>query len=202
MVGEITDGDLKVARQGAQSAYRSGRGVIDEEDLVGEAHMWLVEHMEKVTRWRDEGSHGRNKLRYAVRCHCLGLVFRERKQRSGLEKGDTHWYTAAMLKEIIPDIFDRQDWVGGAPAPSNEIRSASAPAEGNNRLAIILDVLTAFQGLPAEDQWLLRSLYEGAGVHYDVLAAQLEVSDRTVRRREDRALERMVERLGGEPPWY
>lgn len=202
MVGEITDHDLKIARQAAMSAFRSGRGIIGSEELIGEANLWLVEHMDKVTRWREEGKHGDNKLRHSIRIFCLGKVAAERKQRAGLQRGDTHWYTPSVLKEIIPDIFNRADWVGGAPAPSNDIRSASAPAEGNNRLAVILDVLSAFMSLPPADQTLLRYLYEGSGVTYDVIAEKLEVSDRTVRRREDRALERMVEILGGEPPWF
>ena len=39
------------------------------------------------------------------------------------------------------------------------------------------------------------------GVTKDIMAARLEVTERTVTRRDDRIMEKMVERLGGEPPW-
>jgi DNA-directed RNA polymerase specialized sigma24 family protein len=35
-----------------------------------------------------------------------------------------------------------------------------------------------------------------------VLAATLEVSEKTVQRREERAVQRLVDRLGGELPWW
>ena len=44
----ITDGELRIAKQGAMSAARSGRGIVDPGDLVSEAHLWIVEHMDKV----------------------------------------------------------------------------------------------------------------------------------------------------------
>ena len=52
-----------------------------------------------------------------------------------------------------------------------------------------------------EDQAFLEDFYRDGGVSADVLAASLEVTERTVRRRDDRIMEKLVERLGGEPPW-
>jgi RNA polymerase sigma factor (sigma-70 family) len=67
---------------------------------------------------------------------------------------------------------------------------------------MIVDVRSAFDSLPPKDKTLLIDLYADGGLAVQIVAAQLEVSERTVRRREERALDKMVERLGGEPPWY
>ncbi len=196
----LTDTELKLARQGATSAWRSGRGIVDKEELVAEANLWLVEHLEKVTRWRDEGRHGQNKVRNACRQRCLTLVARERKRRSRLMAGDLAYYTPQVIREILPSIFHVEDWVSGE-IHGDERRAPSRPAEGNNRLAAVIDVRSAFETLPDKDKQLLMDMYCDGGLPLQVIATQLEVTERTVRRREDRALDRMIERLGGEPPW-
>jgi len=197
----ITPNDIKIARQGALSAYRSGRGLVHAEDLIGEANLWMVKHVDKVRLWRDQGRHGQNKLRNACRQRCLTVIAKERKQRSGLQPGDVFYYTAAMIRELLPDIWDEDDWTSSSGGGAEEIRSPSRPAEGNNRLAMVADIRSAFFSLSQKDQVFLEDFYRDGGVAIDVMATQLEVSERTVRRRDDRIMEKMVERLGGEPPW-
>ena len=197
----ITANDMKIARQGAMSAYRSGRGIVEAEDMVGEANLWMVKHLDKVTHWRDQGRHGQNKLRNACRQRCLTIIAQERKKRSGLQSGDIFYYTPAMIRELLPDIWEVDDWANSGTNAAEEIRSPSRPAEGNNRLAMIADVRSAFYSLSERDQFFLEDFYRDGGLTADVMAARLEVTERTVRRRDNRIMEKLVERLGGEPPW-
>lgn len=199
-VDSFTDDELRIARQGAMSAARSGRGLIPLEDLVAEANLWMVEHMEKLRLWRDKGSHGKNSLRRAVRQRCLTLIAAERRRRSGHQSGDVFWYTPQIIRELMPDIWDEDDWLTGSAPNSGELRGPSRPSEGNNRLAMICDVRSAFYGLSDDDQTLLANVYRDS-LPWAVIAVNLDVHERTVRRREERVLEKMVERLGGEPPW-
>jgi RNA polymerase sigma factor (sigma-70 family) len=200
-VVEITDHEIRLAKQGAMSAHRSGRGLVDAGDLIGEANLWMISNMDKLVLWREQGRHGDNKLRNACRQRCLTVIAKERRVRSGAQAGDTQYYTAAMVRELLPDIFDIDDWLTGSAAVSGEVRGPSRPAEGNNRLAMIADIRSAFFGLPVADRELLAQLYQDGGATYDAVANMTEVHERTVRRREERVIEKMVERLGGEPPW-
>ena len=197
----ITPDDMKIARQGAMSAYRSGRGIVTSEDLVGEANLWMVKHLDKVVHWRTQGKHGQNKLRNACRQRCLTIIAQERKRKSGLQQGDIFYYTAAMIRELLPDIWNEDDWAQSSTGASDEPRGPSRPSEGNNRLAMIADIRSAFYTLSEKDQHFLEDFYRDGGVPSEVMATQLEVSERTVRRRDDRIMEKLVERLGGEPPW-
>jgi hypothetical protein len=197
----ISDRELKLASQGAASAHRSCRGLVEYKDLVGEAHLWIVENYNKVEKWRDEGGHGENKLRHACMQRCLTAVARERAKRSGLQPGDAFYYTAQIIREILPNIWDEDDWITGQQIGTGEIRSMSRPSEGNNRLAMIIDVRTAFFNLKGPDQMLLADMHKDGGLPIDVIATQWEVTERTIKRREIRILDKMVERLGGEPPW-
>lgn len=197
----ITEEELKIAKQGATSAHRSGRGIVELSDLIGEAHMWMVSHLDKVQLWQTQGRHGKNKLRNACRQRCLSVIARERKIRSGLEQGDIFYYSAPILKDILPDIFDEDDWTMGSIVHESDVKGPSRPSEGNNRMAMIADVRSAFFSLPEKDRQLMSDLYEDGGLPIDVVAAQWDVSERTIRRREERVLEKMVERLGGDAPW-
>lgn len=201
---EITDHDIKLAKQGALAAHRAARGLVSSTDLIGEANLWLVENLDKVELWRTQGSHGANKLRNACRQRCLTVVAAERRRRSRLEQGDLFYYTPAMVREILPDIFDMDDWTTSTSTASDEEprRRQSRPSEGNNRLAAIVDVRSAFYSLSASDQMLLTELYQGGGMGFDVLAATMDISEKTARRRESRIIDKLVERLGGEPPGY
>lgn len=196
----ISDGELRLAAQGAKSAYRSCRGLVDYNDLLGEAHLWLVENYDKVELWREQGRHGQNKLRNACRQKCLNVIARERKQRSGLQPGDVFYYTPQMIREIISNIWDEDDWASGEVVTTGETRTPSRPSEGNNRLAMIADVRAAFFNLKKPDQELLYVLYRDSK-SFEEAAELFTVTERTIRRREERVLDKMVERLGGEPPW-
>lgn len=196
----ISDSELRLAGQGAKSAYRSGRGLVDYNDLVGEAHLWLVENYDKVELWREQGRHGQNKLRNACRQKCLNVIARERKQRSGLQPGDAFYYTPQMIREIISNIWDEDDWATGEVATTGETRTPSRPSEGNNRLAMIADVRSAFFNLKKPDQELLYVLYRD-NKSFEEAAELFTVTERTIRRRDERIMDKMVERLGGEPPW-
>lgn len=197
----ITDDELKIAKQGATSAYRSGRGIVDLGDLIAEANLWMVQHVDKVVLWQTQGRHGKNKLRNACRQRCLTVIARERRKRSGLEGGDIFYYSAVILKDILPDIFDEDDWATGSVVNDSDVKGPSRPSEGNNRIAMIADVRSAFFSLPERDRQILSDLYEDGGLAIEVVAAQWDVTERTIRRREDRILEKMVERLGGDAPW-
>jgi DNA-binding Lrp family transcriptional regulator len=61
-------------------------------------------------------------------------------------------------------------------------------------------VSLAFESLKDNDKAILEDLYGDGGVQYGMVALKLGVSERTVRRREERALDKMVEFLGGERP--
>lgn len=199
---EFTDSELRLAQQGASSAYRSGRGLIELGDLIGEAYLWMTSHYERVVEWREQGRHGHNKLRHACKQVALTAIAKERKRVTGTDKGDVFYYNSQMIRELLPSIFNVSDWVSGSTGMSAEPRGISRPAEGNSRLAMVSDVRSAFYSLPAPNREFLAEIFdEGSLDVINVIAAREEVSEKTIERRVDRLLDKMVERLGGEPPW-
>jgi len=82
VIEPVTDGELRLARQGALSAARSARGLVSSGELIQEANVWMMSHLDKVELWREQGRHGQNKLRHACKQWCLSVVAKERKRVS------------------------------------------------------------------------------------------------------------------------
>jgi len=160
---DLTDKEIKLARQGALSAWKSGRNIIESDDLFSDDCLWMLEHPNKIMEWREEGRHGENKLRNAARQRCLTIIRVERVKRAGFDRNSVFYYNQQMIREIIPNIFDPQDWASGEVVYGGEVRGTSRPSEGNNRLAMIADVRSAFYSLPEKDRVFLENHYRGGG---------------------------------------
>ena len=67
---------------------------------------------------------------------------------------------------------------------------------------MVSDLRSAFYSLPESNRVFLQEVFhEGSDDIVEVIAAREDVSEKTINRRIDRMLDKMVERLGGEPPW-
>jgi FixJ family two-component response regulator len=84
---------------------------------------------------------------------------------------------------------------------SADIKAPTRPSEGNNRLTMIADIRSSFYSLKKTEQQLLEALYRDGGLDVEIVAVSLDVHPRTVKRREARVMDKMVERLGGESPF-
>lgn len=199
---ELTDRELQIITQGATNAHRSQREFLPLPDLINEGVLWALEHPKKIEMWRDKGKHGQNLLRFSVKQACLSLIGKERRRIYHLERGDIAYYTPAVVREVLPDIFDIDDWLTASSNDSERVSGTSRPSEGNTRLATVIDVKFAFDSLSEDDQTLLHELYADGGVTHQVLAATFDVAEKTIQRREQRAVQRMVDKLGGELPWW
>jgi hypothetical protein len=204
MVMQFTDKEYRLAREGAKDASSSSRtnSLVEQEDLVGEAYLWLAGHPKKVVEWRELGRKGENMLRISCKRAALKAVAKERKRRTGAEYSDMCFYSTQMIRELMPTIFNAEDWVNSAGAMSNEPKSQAAPAEGNNKLAMIVDVRGAYHDQAKHIQEFLQRMYDDPVPNVeDLIAVEEGVSTKTIQRRDERYLGFMVQYLGGDNPW-
>ena len=200
MVMQYTEKEYRLAREGARDASKSS-SLIEHDDLVGEAYLWLASHPKKVFEWRELGRKGENMLRISCKRSALKAVARERKRISGAEFSDMCFYSTQMIRELMPVIFNVADW-STSSAMSNEPRGQSAPAEGNNRLAMIVDVRAAYHDQAMHIQEFLQRMYDNPVPNVeDLIAVEEGVSTKTIQRRDERYLGFMVQYLGGDNPW-
>lgn len=199
---ELTDRELQIITQGATNAHKAQREFIPLPDLINEGVLWALEHERKVVLWREKGKYGENLLRHSVKQAALSKIAAERRRIYKLERDDIAYYTPAVVREILPDIFDPDDWLSSSMNDQERVKGTSRPSEGNTRLAAVVDVRSAFYTLNEDDQGFIRDLFQDGGLTHQVMAATLDVAEKTVQRKEQRIIQRMVDRLGGELPWF
>lgn len=201
MVSEITDAETRIATGVSRRICRAQRNIVEFDDVRQECFLWMVKNPGRVDRWRDEGKAGKSKLGTALYRAGMRYAMRERVRKTGTQPGDHSFYTEAVLHELLSDVFDYDNWSMESHEETEGGRGVSRPSEGNTRLAMLVDVKWAVEGLPEDDQSLLRDRFADGGMDVQVLAATMQVSDTTVRRKIRNVLRKLSDRLGGEPPW-
>jgi DNA-directed RNA polymerase specialized sigma24 family protein len=190
--------ELAKARAGARKAHATTPGIIEFDDLVGEAYLWVSLHKDDVVAWRDEGAKGLNKVSLSCYRYCVDQIRKERARTVGDAEQDQYYYSIPVVRSILPSIWDGDDWTSFS-AGDGEIRSKGLANEGGDRLALIVDVRGAFYDLSVIDQATLVALYY---YNHTVAhsAAVLNMDEGAVSRAEARAVNRIITRLGGTHP--
>jgi len=197
---DLSDKELRIATASARRACRVTKGYLDIDDVIGEVYLWLAENETRIHEWRDH-EHGAAILGTA--CYRAGLraVDRARRSGGGLEAGDLYYYTTAVVHELLPDVWEHDDWVLSGRSDRSGVRSKSPASEGNNRLAMTVDVRGAVFSLTTDEVEILRDVYADGGTHIGLVGIAHGVTESAMRKRVDRILIKLVEKLGGPPPW-
>jgi DNA-directed RNA polymerase specialized sigma24 family protein len=193
----FTDSELHTATVAARAVVRVNRGYVNEHDVLQEIYVWMLTNAAKIVEWREAGT--RQLYRAATRAG-FRYVTKERLARTGSQPEDLQYYTTVIVSDLLADVFDYSSW-GSSRVLDNVRRAPSRAAESGNRMAMLCDVSTALGVLPKEDRAVLQARFEG-GLPWDCVARMFDMEEDTVRKRVDRILTRMVDRLGGPPPWY
>lgn len=195
MEADFSNAQLKAINDGAQRAYSVGRGVVEFGDCKQEAWLWVYENLDTVHKWAESDKRN-DRLRTA--CYHAGLAFvRAQMQHStGATRQDFVVYTTAYIQDLLPALFTGQSFNTGDEV-NTEVKTRIAPNEGGNGLVSLVDVKRGFAKLTQDQKYLLFLLYSKGDSSYDSVAKILDVSSMTVRRREQRALEAIVDNLGG-----
>jgi len=197
----LTDVEMRIATAVARRVTSIQRGLIDFDDIRSEMFLWMCANPERVDRWREEGKVGKGKLNTALYRAGMRWAVKERCKQTSTMAQDHFFYSEAMLVDVLPDVFDEESWTFGSSTDEASGRSQSRPDEGNNRLAILVDVSNGVRALPEADRELLHDRFDHGGMDMQVLAAMYQVSDSTMRRRLRNVLRKLADNLGGEKPW-
>lgn len=191
-----------VARQVSSRSNRMHRNLVSTDDLYQHMSLWALEHWHKIEEWESQDSL-KFKLRKTFYNEAQKYVAKERQRHSRSPMSDTFYYTHEVLHELLRDVWTPVGWTD-TPDMSNEFVSRSSkPSEGGNRIALLSDVAAGVQRLNEADQALLRLRYADGGMEFAPMAEHYSTTEEAIRKRVKRALNKLQDRLGGEPPiWY
>lgn len=194
-VPEFSTAQIKAINEGAARAYAVGRGLVEMSDCQQEAWLWVYENLDTVRKWEDTNRR-HDKLKTA--CYHAGLLMIRATMRAngGTERRDFATYATAVIQDLLPAVFLGATFQTGDEV-NEEIRHKTTISEGGVGVAMVADVKAAFQKLTDDQKEILFRLHADGEATYDSVATAMDMTPSTLRRREQRALEAIVDRLGG-----
>jgi len=189
---------------------RRFRGYVDREDIVQECYSWYLsrtEHLDNLLNEENTVQRVINEKRIAwqMRRHCERYARKEKAIRSGYKPGDEAFYDTVVIAQLLPHVIasvvdntvleQAQNLINdGQP------KKQSAPAEGGNLLATLIDIKKAYLKLDVMDKDILIKRYH-ENLTLQELATYLECATSTADRRCQNSLRRLQNNLGGESPY-
>ena len=181
--------------------YHKRYQMVEREDIRQSLYQWFLEHPRKTAEWNALGKKSAQNLFYrSLRNQALDYCQLWKAKSLGYEPSDLFFYEPDMVEALLPAIL-RGD---GAEAPKMNLGMPGkppAPAEGGNMMAMMAEVKAAYIKLNDEDRNILYCKYANSMTYADIAAELTLSSDDAARMRHNRAIKKLITRLGGFRPY-
>jgi DNA-directed RNA polymerase specialized sigma24 family protein len=174
---------------------------IDAEDIRQVLFQWFVEHPNKLDTWEAIGEKDAKNLIYrSLRNQALDYCQAWKAKSGGYETSDLFYYEGDMVEALLPSVIRGEMNItqklnlagGGRP---------SAPSEGGNLMAMMIEIDAGYWKLPKDDRKLLFLRYAET-MDFGDIATEMELgSEDTARMRHKRAIRKLINKIGGFKPY-
>lgn len=194
----------------ARSIFSRYRNFVEREDVVQECWSWYYSRAEHFNQLLSEESTvqrviNEKRMAWQMKRHAERYARREKATRSGYKLTDEAFYDTVVIAHLLPHVIasvvdntvleQAQNLINdGQP------KKQSAPAEGGNLLATLIDIKKAYLKLDVVDKDILIKRYH-ENLTLQELATYLECATSTADRRCQNSLRRLQNNLGGESPY-
>lgn len=174
---------------------------IDIKDIRQVLYQWFVEHPNKLNTWEAIGEKDAKNLIYrSLRNQALDYCQSWKAKTGGYETSDLFFYQADMVEALLPSVLRGEINLGHKLNLGGTARP-SAPSEGGNLMAMMIEVDAGYWKLNKEDKKLLFLRY-CEGMDYQAIANEMKLpSEDTARMRNKRALKKLINKIGGFRPF-
>ena len=183
------------------SEYSRKYEEIDISDIRQSLYQWFLEHPIKLTIWEAIGDKDAKNLIYrSLRNQALDYCQHWMAKSGGYETSDLFFYEADMVEALLPSVL-RGEFNVSAKLNLSHTGKQSAPAEGGNLMAMMIEVDFAYWKLPNADRKLLFFRYVES-MDFGAIAEELGLnSEDTARMRHKRAIRKLINKIGGFKPY-
>jgi RNA polymerase sigma factor (sigma-70 family) len=185
----------------AHVAYEFGRKfqMVEANDIRQELWVWFLEHPNKVTTWEAlEGKQSIKLIARSLRNAAKDYCQREKAQVVGYRVEDNYYYDRELVETLLPAIL-RGDTIAPALTEMGYQSTKKVASEGGNWFAMVGDINRALHKLTSEQFYVLCLRFE-EGNDNATMAKELDISEDAARMRVNRALNNLLNYLGGERP--
>ena len=184
------------------SEFKRKYQMVERADIEQEMWLWFAEHPNKIEEWLAlPDQKDRDKLfARSLRNSALDYCIKEKAHKAGYSAEDNFWYNKQFIKLMIPAVLS-DDWTKLNNTLSNMGRGSQVLAESGNFMAFSSDIKVAFDKLNERERSLVKLFYgeqvDGAELHERIDSSK---SQKAVMMEANRAVNKMVRILGGNPP--
>ena len=190
--------------------HRRYRKYVDRADLTQEAYAWLMTRVVYFNGLLEEESESirlanQRRIGWQMKRAIERYARKEKATRSGYQTNDESFYDVITIAQLLPYVIasvvndtaieQAQNLVNdGTP------RKPSAPSEGGNLLATLIDIKKSYELLDEDEKKILRLRYHD-NYTLQQLSEVLECAISTADRRCGNALRKLLNFMGGESPY-
>jgi RNA polymerase sigma factor (sigma-70 family) len=190
--------------------HRRFRAYTERGDLLQEAWAFVLsraEHFNEILSDENEVQRKWNEKKVAWQIRrCLERYARKEKAtKSGYHLNDEAYYDTVTISQLLPFVI--KSFISDTALEQSQIlvndgtpRKPSAPAEGGNLLAMLVDIKKAYEKLEKYDQEILRLRYHD-NLTLQLISEYLECAISTADRRCTQALRKLQNNIGGDSPF-
>jgi RNA polymerase sigma factor (sigma-70 family) len=181
--------------------YHKKYTMVDREDIRQSLYEWFVSHPRKLTEWEVLGKKSAQNLLYrSLRNQALDYCQQWKAKSIGYELSDLYFYEPAVVEALLPAVM-RGDVTEAPVLNLGMPGKPSAPAEGGNMMAMMIEVDYAFWKLPKDDRKVLFLRY-AESMDFGDIAKELDMgTEDAVRMRHKRAIRKLINKIGGFKPF-
>ena len=189
---------------------RRYKAFVEKGDLLQEAWAFVLSRAEQFNELlsiEDEMQRKWNEKRIAwqIRRNLERYARKEKAAKSGYQINDEAYYDTITIAQLLPFVI--KSVVLDTALEQSQVlvndgtpKKPSAPSEGGNLLAMLVDIKKAYEKLEKEEQDILRlRYYENHTLQQ--LAEYLECHISTADRRCQTALRKLQNEIGGDSPF-
>lgn len=171
----------------------------DADDIRQELWIWFLEHPNKVKLWETlEGKQSTKLVARSLRNAAKDYCQREKARAVGYKVEDNYYYDREVVELLLPAVL-----VGDLTAPSMAelgfTNSKKVASEGGNWFAMMGDIERGLRKL-TQEQLSIIYLRFGEGCDNASLATELAITEDAARMRVNRAVNNLLNYLGGSRP--
>ena len=190
--------------------HRRFRAYTERGDLLQEAWAFVLtraDHFNEVLSDENQVQRKWNekKVAWQIRRTLERYARKEKATKSGYQINDEAYYDTVTISQLLPFVI--KSVISDTALEQSQVlindgtpRKPSAPAEGGNLLAMLVDIKKAYEKLEKYDQEILRLRYHD-NLTLQLISEYLECAISTVDRRCTQALRKLQNNIGGDSPW-
>ncbi len=173
--------------------------MVESADIRQELWLWFLTHPKKLKAWEVLDGKETTKLvsrslRNAAKDYCQ----KEKARIVGYHVTDNYYYDRQVLEILIPAVL-RGDSTAPSMVDLGFTATKKVASEGGNWFAMMSDIDKAMKKL-ADEQYNILYLRFGDGMDNSDVASELHISDDAARMRVNRAINSLLNILGGSRP--